>query len=300
MNGATSDDAPKDELSTTQLILQKIRAANGQAEEKPATEDAEPEPESEQGESEDSDEWDFDRSELAALKRDGMSESMIRRLGMDDALRLGKKRVKVQRDYQKAFGSRAPEDDAGSGYQAEPIDLTAAVKPLGSTLGLSDEESQELAKHLPGVIDAAVSKRMERLESALLSVMQREEGTAWSAARAELVERIPGLSDDSTFEEDIKPLALKLARSGIADEAVGLDRVRILIEAASKLHFDNIPSRAEVERRQKLSNLRKTSANVSKRSPTHKAITDPLERIKEGIRLQRAGKSLEEIKSHLG
>ena len=294
-NGTDTSGAANESADAVALILKAISPGSPSAVNADETELRDlPEP---KDEPEDRASWDESNEEhkaaLAALKRDGMTQAMIDRLGLDDGLKLAKTAGKRQRDYDKRFSeAKIGKDEASNGYQVSKD----AFKPLVETFGLDEKESDALV----GAMSAAVLEIVKPYTNAVLALAQHNEATAWSAARKELVERIPQLAEDDSFEA-VRGQAEILIRAGIGRDLTGQARINAAIEAAAKISFDDIPSKSEVQRRQKLSSLKKVQPN-SPTSPASsaKSITDPVLRIREAMRLQAKGLGRAEILQQLG
>lgn len=191
-------------------------------------------------------------SALAALRRDGLPQSVIDKMTNEEVMALGAKRAKVQGDTDNAYRElqemksgkeMAPESgkDSAPAEPAEqplPVDLKTAIEPFVDVFGEDAGESLEKALHATvQPVLAQFKAQQDMLEGMLLQ-----------SSRQSLSEQYPRMTDDEGYArvsermqtlvksgdyQDINSLMADAARLEFADESAAMRK-----EFTSKLERD--------------------------------------------------------------
>ena len=174
---------------------------------------------------------------MAALRRDGLQQSVIDKMTDEEVLALGTKRAKVQGDTDNAYRELqelksgkeiASESDEDSPVQAEPaeqpsaVDLKTAIEPFVETFG--EEAGESLEKALNATVQPVLAQfkyQQDLLEGVLLqssreSLSEKYPGRAADEAFARVSERMQALVKSGEYT-DINGLMADAARLEFAD-----------------------------------------------------------------------------------
>lgn len=251
------------------------------------------------------------------LKRDGWKTRQLTRLAKDDVLALAAHRSKVQKDVDEAFSERsklrkeseeaaaksleeanAPKTPDAPPAQPSLADLRDAARPFVDALENGEDPSQALSDF----VGNAFAAHSESLTTRLAEAEQRSsllgaaiEEILMESAKARLLERVPQLKDDETFDK-VRKSAVELGSTEMFSDQTGMRRFASLLEAAAKLELPDGPSPEELERQEKLERQKANGkpARATKASAKKKPKTDD-EMIAEKIRMAEAGHTSEEI-----
>ena len=174
-------------------------------------------------------------SALVALKRDGLSQSVIDKMTNEEVLALGTKRAKVQGDTDNAYRElqelksgkeMAHESGEDSPVQAEPaeqpspVDLKTAIEPFVETFGEEAGESLEKALHATvQPVLAQFKAQQDMLEGMLLQ-----------SSRQSLSEQYPSMADDEAYGRVSERMQI-LVKSGEYHD------INLLMADAARLEF---------------------------------------------------------------
>lgn len=192
-------------------------------------------------------------SAMAALRRDGLPQSVIDKMTDEELLALGTKRAKVQGDTDNAFRElqelksgkeTATESDEDSPVQAEPaeqpsfVDLDTAVQPFIETFG--DEAGETLKQALQATVQPVLAqfKAQQDVVEQIIVKANRETlsgkypSIADDEAYARVNERMHTLVKSGDYT-DMSDLMADAARLEFADESAAISQ-----ELQSKLARD--------------------------------------------------------------
>lgn len=205
--------------------------------EEQATEEEQPVEEREEGD-------DLSKA-ITALKRDGLSSSVIEKMTEAEIIELGEKRAKVQGDADNAYRElselrkqqeTAPESETESKANAEPTDqpvvadLDQAVKPFADIFG------EDAAEALTGYSKAAVKP----LVDALAAQSQMVEDMMLKSTKSDLLDRFPQLADQESYAR-VSTRMQTLAKSGEYSD------FRSLMSDAARIEFSDDSHQASTE-----------------------------------------------------
>lgn len=192
---------------------------------------------------------------LSALKRDGLSSSVIDKMTNSEIIELGDKRAKVQSDADNAYRElselkkskeMAQESETESPALAEPTDqpvpanVQEAIQPFAEIFG------DDAAEALTAYNKATVDPLMETINAQT----QMLERLMMDAAKGQLLDRFPQLSDSEDYAR-VSNRMQSLAKSGEYSD------INTLMSDASRIEFSEEST--------------KVSSEISKKRAKHKA-----------------------------
>lgn len=212
-----SDDAALDKLFGKEAAQPEGRQRDAQGRfssassepEQPQASQDEPEPDGDEPSadaSEDVANPEMDRA-VAALKRDGWSQSEIDSIPESRRVEMGLKRAKVQAEGDRIGNEYAtlkgkPKDNAPKvedSRTAEPeVDLKDAIEPLVEAYG---EEIREPMTKLAKALQSQHQKQFQPVVEMLREVVQRDMRVAVQETRESLAKEYPQLKDESRLTE---------------------------------------------------------------------------------------------------
>ena len=198
---------------------------------------------------------------VTALKRDGLSASVIDKMTNSEIIELGEKRAKVQSDADNAYRElselrkskeMAQESETESPALAEPTDqpvpanVQEAIKPFAEIFG--DDAAEALAAYS----QASVQPLMQTLTAQ----SQMLEGMLMDAAKGQLQDRFPQLNDGEDYAR-VSTRMQSLAKTGEYSD------VTSLMSDAARIEFSDESQRVASE----ISNKRAKHKAAGQMSP---------------------------------
>ena len=278
-------------------------------------EEAEPEKSEEKGEEEEKEEAEtekepdeeIDADELeqafSALKRDGLKKDILEKMTNKEVLDLGLKRSKVQADTDNAYRElaelkkqtdTADENQAESNAAAEPADqpakvnLKEAVEPFSEIFG---EEAAEALVQAQQAALGTVEPQLENLQSQINGAINMVEGILLKAARNDLADRFPLMSNDDSYGR-IRTRMDSLVKTGEYQD------INTLMTDAARIEYSDEGAAAQAEL--KLEKLRQKASGQMTTAQTTAAATASLsedereaallEALESGMPVGEAGK----------
>ena len=142
---------------------------------------------------------------MAALRRDGLPQTLIEKMSNEEVLEYGEKRAKVQGDTDDAYrqlselknGKETPAENnepsetvAESAEVTPVVDLKEAVQPFAEIFG------EDAAQALQSVTEAAIAPYVEQLQTQAAAM----ETLMVDSARNQLVGEYPGLGTQEGYQ----------------------------------------------------------------------------------------------------
>ena len=198
---------------------------------------------------------------LSALKRDGLSASVIDKMTNSEIIELGEKRAKVQSDADNAYRElselkkqqeMAPESETESPAIAEPTDqpvpanIQEAIQPFAEIFG--DDAAEALAAYNKAPV--------EPLMQTLAAQSQMLEGMLMDSAKGQLQARFPQLADSEGYAR-VSERMQSLAKTGEYSD------VTTLMSDAARIEFSDESRRVAEE----ISNKRAKHKATGQMSP---------------------------------